>query len=329
MLPFIDIKNFRCFQHTRVENLKQVNLITGLNNAGKTSFLEAVYMLLRFDLFLENFKIRLKNEEDKDALLNLYYNQNHTEAIVIETDRFLFQRLYLTENNYKNVWLDKDYCGYDYNYDEYRDYIYDHNHADAETNIKDISLSFILDKYNQYPKLLNLSDMVDEFDISGQKDVVLQAVQLVDASIEDLRTFNKKRDVLYAKQNGVYRPLQYFGDALQKIILYILAIISAKGEFKVLLIDEIENGVHYTIQAQLWEYVFKLAAAYQVQIFATTHSLEMIKAFEKTARAQNFSDKIACVELAKHAKTGQIVSNTIDAAQLKYNLENHLELRGE
>ena len=39
MLPFIDIKFFRCFQDTRAENFKQVNLITGLNNAGKTSFL--------------------------------------------------------------------------------------------------------------------------------------------------------------------------------------------------------------------------------------------------------------------------------------------------
>lgn len=95
------------------------------------------------------------------------------------------------------------------------------------------------------------------------------------------------------------------------------------------MIDEIENGVHYTIQAQLWEYVFKLAAAYRVQIFATTHSLEMIKAFEKTARAQQFEDKIACIELTKHSKTGQIVANTIDAAQLKYNLDNYLELRGE
>ncbi len=187
-------------------------------------------MLLRFDLFLENFKIRLKTEEDKDAVLNLYYNNNSKEQIFIETDSFLLMSGVTGEQKENFLKIRKTFIIK--NFFEQQSHSLSlaiantNNYNSPEGNIffKQHSVYFILDKHNQYPQLLNLSDMVDEFDISGQKDTVLAAVQLVDASIEDLRTFNKKRDVLYAKQNGVYRPLQYFGDALQKIILYILAI---------------------------------------------------------------------------------------------------------
>jgi AAA15 family ATPase/GTPase len=340
MISFIDIKNFRCFEHTRAENFKQVNLITGLNNAGKTSFLEAILMLTRFDLFLNNYKIRLKTENDTDAYLNLFYKANVTNKIAIATSDFsvtMLGKIEIVLGGYRNETPNdfghyfKNRCSLP-NLENYYNTNFGIFHRNSEV-LPDFyqyfSVAFILDKHNQYPQTLNISDMVDEFDISGKKDILLKAVQLVDNSIKDLRTFNKKGNILYAQQNGIYRPLQYFGDALQKIVLYILSIINAKGDFKILLIDEIENGVHHTVQSQLWAYIFKLAAAYNVQIFATTHSLEMIKAFEKTAEKENFQDKITCIELAKHSKTDEILSNTIDAAQLKYNLYNHLDLRGE
>jgi AAA15 family ATPase/GTPase len=46
-----------------------------------------------------------------------------------------------------------------------------------------------------------------------------------------------------------------------------------------LLIDEFENGLHYSVQEQVWEVVFTLAKSLNVQVFATTHSSDCIKAF--------------------------------------------------
>jgi hypothetical protein len=43
-----------------------------------------------------------------------------------------------------------------------------------------------------------------------------------------------------------------------------------------LLIDEIENGIHYTVHAKLWEMILHLASQYNIQVVATTHSWDCI-----------------------------------------------------
>ena len=49
-----------------------------------------------------------------------------------------------------------------------------------------------------------------------------------------------------------------------------LALANAKGG--VLLVDEIDTGLHYSIMGDMWRMVGKLAATLDVQVFATTHS---------------------------------------------------------
>ena len=50
-----------------------------------------------------------------------------------------------------------------------------------------------------------------------------------------------------------------------------------------LLIDEFENGLHYTVQLDAWRMVFQLATRLDVQVFATSHSLDTIEAFQKAS----------------------------------------------
>ncbi len=45
MIPSLEIKNFRTFDYLKIDKLAQVNLITGKNNVGKTSLLEAIALL--------------------------------------------------------------------------------------------------------------------------------------------------------------------------------------------------------------------------------------------------------------------------------------------
>jgi recombinational DNA repair ATPase RecF len=46
MIRTVDIRNFRCFEHLRIEGCQRVNVIVGDNAAGKTSLLEAMFMAL-------------------------------------------------------------------------------------------------------------------------------------------------------------------------------------------------------------------------------------------------------------------------------------------
>src|SRR5947207_1390600 len=46
MYSTLTIRNFRCFEELKIEGLKQINLITGINDVGKTSCLEALFLLI-------------------------------------------------------------------------------------------------------------------------------------------------------------------------------------------------------------------------------------------------------------------------------------------
>src|ERR687885_894018 len=46
MLREITIQNYRCFKEFYIDDLARVNLIVGQNNSGKTTFLEASYLLV-------------------------------------------------------------------------------------------------------------------------------------------------------------------------------------------------------------------------------------------------------------------------------------------
>ena len=66
---------------------------------------------------------------------------------------------------------------------------------------------------------------------------------------------------------------------------YILGILLAMSEArgKTLLLDQIENGLHYTAFDLLWKHLFYLAKLWKGQIIATTHSRDCIHGFAEQA----------------------------------------------
>ena len=49
------------------------------------------------------------------------------------------------------------------------------------------------------------------------------------------------------------------------------------------MIDEFENGLHYSVQPDAWRMIFRLAQRLDVQVFATTHSSDAVEAFQEAA----------------------------------------------
>src|SRR5260370_39334360 len=77
-------------------------------------------------------------------------------------------------------------------------------------------------------------------------------------------------------------PLRSLGDGMQRMLGIALAIANAKDGM--LVVDEIENGIHYSVQSELWQLIFQLAHRLNVQVFATTHSWDCIEGFQKPAQ---------------------------------------------
>ena len=71
-------------------------------------------------------------------------------------------------------------------------------------------------------------------------------------------------------------PVPIMGEGMTRISSLILAI--GNAENGVILIDEVENGLHHTILRDFWKVIYKAACEFNTQIIATTHSRECINA---------------------------------------------------
>ena len=89
-------------------------------------------------------------------------------------------------------------------------------------------------------------------------------------------------------------PLKTLGDAITRLYAVGLAMAVSKNGF--LLIDEMENGIHFTIQKNLCRMILEAASKLNIQVFATTHSIECIKAFSQVASECDESD-VALIRL--------------------------------
>jgi ABC-type dipeptide/oligopeptide/nickel transport system ATPase subunit len=116
-------------------------------------------------------------------------------------------------------------------------------------------------------------------------------------------------------------PLRAMGDGVNRLFGIALALVHAKDGL--LLVDEIENGIHYSVQADLWRLVFETAARLNVQVFATTHSYDCIKAFEEAARESE--EEGVLVRLAR--KGDRTLVGEFDERELEIAVEGEIEIR--
>lgn len=84
--------------------------------------------------------------------------------------------------------------------------------------------------------------------------------------------------------------LNSMGDGMLRILQLALKVYPAKDGF--LLIDEFENGLHYSIQEKVWDWLFELSEQLNIQVFATTHSWDSVESFAKIALTRKDTDAI-------------------------------------
>jgi predicted ATPase len=120
---------------------------------------------------------------------------------------------------------------------------------------------------------------VHEAIVSGDRPKIVDAIRLFDQNIEGIEILSPDGHfpILYishAKLGLV--PMTVFGDGLKRALTFASAIV--RSENGVLLIDELETGIHSTALTQLFNWLVKACEEFNVQLIATTHSLEAIDA---------------------------------------------------
>ena len=81
-------------------------------------------------------------------------------------------------------------------------------------------------------------------------------------------------------------PLKSLGDGAVRLFGVALALANSQNGF--LLIDEVENGIHHSLQIDFWRMVLRTAQVNNVQVLATTHSFDCVQGFAEASR--EFSD---------------------------------------
>jgi AAA15 family ATPase/GTPase len=301
MIESLSIENFRCFLNFEKSGFEAVNLIGGKNNSGKTCLLEAIACLSNKFQYHNVAAIR---GEDSNFIVNKRAITNQLQIKSVDSHNN-HSHLQLSLNEAKTIT------------------------GQSGGNIYDIT--FITQK-TELPTI-NILQSFDEFDTRLVKDQIIEILEVLDSRIEDMRTFKSKEGLYIKCKDEEYKPLTSFGDATRNVIRYFTPIFEkeltvSKGQnFSILLIDEIENGLHYSVHDDFWEKVFILSKRLNVQVFATTHSLEMIKAFND-ASIKNGNG--AYFEMGIDADTGEIFSEKHDAEQLNAELLSpNSTVRGE
>ena len=123
----------------------------------------------------------------------------------------------------------------------------------------------------------------DSVNLTDLEEEVVQGLRIINKSIagigfvEDNSSSNSRIPLVRVQGQLERLPLSSMGDGVTRLFHIALALVNAKGG--ALLIDEFENGLHWSIQEKVWQTVFQLAARLNVQIFATTHSRDCVQAF--------------------------------------------------
>lgn len=310
MLSNLVIKNFRGIQKLSIKDMRRLVLLSGKNNVGKSSVLEAVFLMMDHlspDSFNRMNGFRGINLPANGVSLwePLFYQMNPDNTIMIQADRGedTLTLSYSKDDSYipalkggipKNVAgsfqssAKRDYTlRFDFciegavDYSEIGHYTTSENGtlreiADDNGEKQLMQLTYTLFVNNNFVRTDRaILDRMGKAEINGEKGKLIAFLQRIDPSISDIVTLSVNGiPQLYINTNKKLLPIQFSGDGINKLLYIVLSIMGAKNG--ILLIDEIDTGFHYSMHKDLWKIVSEVSRDYNCQVIATTHSYESI-----------------------------------------------------
>ena len=175
-----------------------------------------------------------------------------------------------------------------------------------------------------------MSDMWNQVLLEGQESEVTEAMRILDPEIEKVFFLSGETAYRYggggifvAMRNLQERvPLGSLGDGVRRLLALALSMVRAKGG--ILLVDEIDTGLHYSVMGDMWRLIIEGARQADIQVFATTHSFDCIRGLASVC--ENYPDLGREVSLQKiHCDLEKSVA--LDAEQIVLADKQEMETR--
>lgn len=327
MIESVKIENFRQFDKLKIDNCKRINFLVGQNNCGKTTLLEAIYLgsyPMNMNPLATTYNFR-KMELIQDTVPMLFFRKNENESISINIETLkkssYVLSMKLSEDNNQSKRYENRSQG-NIAVKEY-DYIatYNSNEYKCRFNVSiDLPTKIFFNVENEKNKAIEdfciptlyTCDMKsispERFEIAineNREYELVKYLQIFDSRISGIG-FGKDNKILVEimeEDNSKYKlPLQLLGDGFIKFASILVDILYEKIYNNVILIDEIENGLHYTNIKQLIRAILTLSKEMNIQMFITTHSYETLKFLSEIANEEEFisqKDDIQVINIAK------------------------------
>jgi predicted ATPase len=309
----VTIKNFKCFRELSLSDLGRITLIGGRNNVGKTALLEALFMF--FDRLQPNTVLRqyawrgiefvspLPDTMWAPIFRNLDLAQEISVGVKIdgryETARYKFnpkfslpkiqgpvpdkpteQQIRTDAEPVTSFALSVEYERGDGPKDKGHIFV----SPEGGLGLHAERLHFRGRPYVFLPSMRHLAtretaDLFSNLAKRGEEDKVAAILQLIEPNLVGLKTITQGPSTsVHAQVKGlpVTLPVALMGEGASKLLNIIVGIGNSRGG--IVLVDEIENGIHHSVMQSIWQSIGKAVRDYDCQLLATTHSYECLQA---------------------------------------------------
>ncbi len=355
MLRAFTVTNFKCFSELTIAPLARVNLLAGKNNVGKTALLEALFLHAGYfnpslTLKILTFRGVSTFPMDPEELWGwLFTDKNHGAPICFRSlgdDGFESSlQLSLVPLGTVQQPLEEgansggELAGSSATAPGALEVVYKYENSNGEV----FSGVGTIDQNGQvkFPGVVGreptasllctrarfYSEDARHFDNLVRKkqyEKLMALARLFEPSLKALSTSGIWGQQLILADVGLseFIPLAFVGEGLTRFVSIILRILAVPGG--VLLVDEIDNGIHHSALPRIWKAIAEAATESDVQIVATTHSEECVWAAHEAFAS--FLEYDLCVHrLERIEDTINVVS--LDKDKMSRVFDARLEVR--
>ena len=347
LLEELKITNFRVFDSLKIEGLSKINLFVGKNNSGKTSVLEAIFLLLGMSNPALPNGINLFRglnnpaKQIKYLFHNLSYRNKPTFSgkFSNNAERWLELDMQFQNNDFSNdisslstpkisgIEL-KFACKEKHSPKQSHTSLFDLESGKIATprNYHELfNAAFLTPRNSNFNPLLSLTEIIKR----KNGDKVLQILQ---------ETFDENIIGLYPMGDGIYFnlkdveeyvPENIMGDGIRRFLSIVTSVLEKEKENSFVLIDEIENGLHYTAYKNLWKSLLAFVEQREIQLFITTHSIETLaclKSILEEEKYEKMRDYSSVFAISKTAQS-EYKAYKYSYEEFKTAIDNDIELR--
>jgi putative AbiEii toxin of type IV toxin-antitoxin system/AAA ATPase-like protein len=351
----VEIENFRCFEKLRVDGLAQVNLIVGANNAGKTVLLEAIEAVVSRDVPLaplrrasleRNEYRRRRGADDEEVEIDLrHWFRGHALSAGAA-----FRIHAASDHDLDVSWrLEKvpiDQASSRYVPGGLRLVAELRPNPDRPTIRAVLTCPITADGWlklgalsdSQTVGLLmdppvgfvptgrsvpgDLASLWTKVELTPAEQRTVDALRLIEPRIERIAISESDGAKVLLRGAMSPVPLGSLGEGVSRILALALHVALTPGGF--LLVDEIENGLHWSVMPKIWRFLVAAAIANQTQIFAVTHSKDWL---EGLADLHRRNPELAAHVAVHRLQAGQETSIQFDAERIAEYVEMEMEAR--